>query len=256
MQISSIIITYNRIEDAKIQMELIRNLWTQEPLLKNVTIYHIYNGNPEWYTEKYIEDSLITRKNPGHLLGAADLINTGIQNAVKNTKENSHYIIITSADTWIIQPTKLANIINAMQNKAYLVATSHWFLQKALATEFFVIKASFAHKVFPLDIEKYKKQNKIPPGAEKSVVELTFAKKITTALNCTFGDAIWNKNVYLIPERRWIHYFKNRYHTKKLGYISSHNINKKRKFLIQKDLAKYGASIRKFINTKTTSTQG
>ncbi len=111
-----VISTYNRVIDAKVQMELVRNLWHKEKILKNITIYHLFNGKKEWYPKKHLENFLIRCKNPGFYEGAGLLIDTGIEKILKS-KKKFDFIIVSSADVWLIKPVLLAKILKQMDKK-------------------------------------------------------------------------------------------------------------------------------------------
>src|SRR3989338_8234397 len=71
--------TYNRTDDAFINMEIIRNTWKESEVLKDVVIVHSFNGEKEWWPGKYLEDELLYLENPGHFAGAELLINEGVK---------------------------------------------------------------------------------------------------------------------------------------------------------------------------------
>ena len=58
-----LIYTHNRIDDAKINMEIVRNVWQKSGLFPGAKVVHTFNGKKEWYPEKYLEDDLIVLKN-------------------------------------------------------------------------------------------------------------------------------------------------------------------------------------------------
>lgn len=246
------IVTYNRIENAKIQMELIRNLWSSEELLENITVYHAYNGEQQWYPQKYLEDFLIRCENPGFYEGAALLIDSGIRKAL-SSKTHFDYIIVTSADVWLIKPYVLVEILQEMERRGYALATSQWFFQKALATEFFIIDSEFAKDVFPLELPKFEQRHKFLTYLSRTVInkpilEVCFAERVASVLGCAFNSPEWRKKVYLLPQRCCAHWF-NHYDTPVLGYLSYHNTKRKREIVIRAGLDRYGPSIRGLVDT-------
>lgn len=72
-----LIYTYNRIDDAKINMEIIKNVWQADDYFENLEIIHAFNGKKEWYEKKYLEDKLVRIRNTWHFQGASDLIDVG-----------------------------------------------------------------------------------------------------------------------------------------------------------------------------------
>ena len=116
MKIAVLLYTYNRVDDARINMEIIRNLWNQYPLLKDITIVHSYNGDKILWPEKYLEDDLLYLENPGHFAGAEILINEGVK-YISEKYPDTDYTILLAADTWLIKPEYVAKVITEMQQK-------------------------------------------------------------------------------------------------------------------------------------------
>ena len=83
LKIGVLLYTYNRVNDVRINMEIIRNVWGKIELLKEVVIVHAFNGQREWWLEKYLEDDLVYLSNPGHFEGAAILMSEGIKDVYK-----------------------------------------------------------------------------------------------------------------------------------------------------------------------------
>src|SRR3989338_1476900 len=91
-KIASIIITYNRVDEAKAQMDIIRELW--QPIFGTIDIYHEFNGEKDWYPEKYKEDHLRRHKPMSHFLGANHMLNQGFKHVLESGKKYD-YIIAT-----------------------------------------------------------------------------------------------------------------------------------------------------------------
>lgn len=224
------ITTYNRVEDAKGQMDLIRDRWA--PYFERVDIYHEFNGEKDWYKEEYREDFLYRHPKMPHLKGAIYLIEQGIKHVLES-KVTYDFIVVASSDAWVYNPKKIHEIIKKCSEKKYELATSIWF-SVGLATEFFIITPSLAEKVFPLNYEKYLKSHKIPklldayshtkfvekyiPWSKMGTVEFYFTKKALMILKNP-------KKIYLIPGRRFVH-FHNRFSSK--GFYSSHHNREKK----------------------------
>lgn len=59
-KIGALIYTQDRVDDARINFEIVRNVWQKTKFFKSVEIVHSYNGKSEWYPKKYLEDVLVT----------------------------------------------------------------------------------------------------------------------------------------------------------------------------------------------------
>jgi hypothetical protein len=57
--IAVIISTFNRTDDARINMEIIREIWQKDPNLANIKIVHAYNGDEAWWPEKYLDSKTL-----------------------------------------------------------------------------------------------------------------------------------------------------------------------------------------------------
>jgi hypothetical protein len=162
-KIGVLMYTYNRVDDAKINMEIVRNVWQKNKYFQNTTIIHSYDGEKNWYSEKYLEDELVTIKNSWHFQGASDLIDAGI----KKFKKDIDYVIVLASDTWLINPAYIERILIRMEKEALYLATNPWGLQKrndfrdvGMAVDFFIIDAKWAkkYKMFPVDYGEFHKK--------------------------------------------------------------------------------------------------
>jgi hypothetical protein len=61
--IGVLIYTYNRTDDAKINMDIIRNVWEKSKYFEKIKIVHAFNGEKSWYAKKYLENDLVVMKN-------------------------------------------------------------------------------------------------------------------------------------------------------------------------------------------------
>lgn len=165
MNISIIISTYNRIDDAKINMEIIRALWQKTVIFSKINIIHAYNGKTEWYPEKYLEDSLVTTLNAGHFHGAADLMDIGFSEIEKVDSETD-YVIFLASDTWLVNPDFVAKTIRNMQENELYIATNTWDalpgkpgnVLKVMAVDFYILDYKWARQanIFPLNFGEFK----------------------------------------------------------------------------------------------------
>lgn len=238
MRLACVITTYNRISEAKGQMDLIKEFW--EPKFGRIDIYHEYDGERSWYKGKYKEDYFFRHPYKPHLEGALYLINKGIEHALAN-KRKYDFIVVSSADVWIYNPTRLLKIINKCRRAKYEVATSIWYLS-GFSTEFFIISPSLARSVFPLDYKALLKKHRIAKILDDfsklpylktkkgwfipTTVELLFSLKLLKVLKDP-------RKIYLIPGRSLV-LLHNRFSTK--GFYSSHHDLSERKAYMKEEV--------------------
>ena len=158
MNISHIIYTYDRIDDAKIAQELSK---TYLNYFDTVQLIHCYNGKKEFQYTKYLEDILIVRENLGHFLGAEDLINAGVLQSLK--KSNIQYTLVSAADTWLLDGEFLRYKTEEMRKKKKILFSCSWddiggnenF--QSFATDFFIFENNWVknNSIFPLDLANY-----------------------------------------------------------------------------------------------------
>ncbi len=243
INIASVIITYNRIEEAKAQMEIIRELW--RPLFASIDIYHEYNGKMKWYPKKYKEDFLHRHKQMSHFVGANYLLNQGIKHVLESNKKYD-FIIASSADTWFYNTVKLINLISRCMRKKYQLATSMWGIM-ILGTEFFIITPELAKKIFPLKLTQFFGKYRILQWAHTklAIFESIFTLQVMRALKSP------NK-IYLIPGRRTV-LPTNRFYSPHF-YASHHDPVKRKKDILPHMLKILGGrlenmpNLNKFLN--------
>src|SRR3989338_7523637 len=162
-----LIYTHNRVDDARINMEIIRNVWQKTKYFKDVTIIHAFNGKKNWYPKKYLENELVTIKNSWHFQGAADLIDAGIKTFQKY--KHITYGIVLASDTWLVSPLYVENLLRDMQTKGLHLATCSWGLPDrnditdvGAAVDFFIVDLKWAkkYKMFPINYERFQKKYK------------------------------------------------------------------------------------------------
>lgn len=164
MRITVVIYTYDRTDDAKINQEIIRDVWGKSGLFSDIKIVHSYNGSAGWYPGKYLEDKLITSINPGHFQGASELLDFGFAE-IKKQKWNSDYTIFLAADTWLVKPEFVKKLINDMREKNLYLATCAWGglpdkpgnIISACAVDFFIVDHQWCDmsNIFPLDYKGF-----------------------------------------------------------------------------------------------------
>ena len=197
MNIAVVISTYNRVDDARINMEIIRNVWEKTNLFGKVNIVHSYNGKKEWYLEKYLEDSLIVTENKGHFHGAANLLDAGFLE-IERCKWDVDYLVFLAADTWITKPDFILSLLNEIKEKKLYLATNTWDalpdkpgnVLKAMASDFFVLDYKWALdlNIFPLDYGKFK---------------LRLCEKYSPASYATFKTTFNDLGLLMDTEFRW-----------------------------------------------------
>lgn len=225
IKIASLIITYNRVDEAKAQMDIIRELW--QPLFAQTDIYHEFNGKPEWYQKKYREDHLHRHKPLPHFVGANHMLNLGFKHILGSGKKYD-YIIATSADTWFFEPKRLKELVLNCQRKKIQLATSLW-AGMVFSTEFFIISPELAKKAFPLRFIRTINKLKLLKWAQYSkiaILETIFTVRILKVLK--------NPNkIYLIPGRKTVWPKINRYWSP-FFYASHHDRNQRKRDILPK----------------------
>lgn len=222
LKLASVIITYNRVEEAKAQMDIIREIW--QPMFKKIDIYHEFNGNKSWYTKKYKEDFLHRHKTMSHFVGAQHMLNQGIKHVLESGKEYD-YIIVASADAWFYNPNKLKKVILTCRKKEAQLAASLWagFL---LGTEFFIMTPNLARRIFPLKFTQLTSRYKLIQWAHLSkigILETIFTLQVIRVLKNP-------KKIYLIPGRRAV-WPTNRFWSPDF-YASHHDRNQRKKDIL------------------------
>ncbi len=263
MKIGVLLYTYNRIDDARINMEIIRNLWKQNGLLKDVVIVHSFNGLKEWWPEKYLEDELLYLENPGHFTGAELLMNEGMR-CFSEKYPDVDYVITLASDTWCLKPVYLADIIKNMQGEEKYLATCAWGTKErnnmwdigmALDLNILDLKWMMQYKVFPLRfVEFVEKYSEIFHYRDEIIyLERVFALRFKQAiLNFVMLPSenlirrVAEAYVYRMVEREPME--RARY-SSKTGIIGCHEPEPKRKILKKMKL-NLGIFTKKILNSK------
>lgn len=223
LKIASVIITHNRIDEVKAQMDIIRELW--QPMFETIDIYHEFNGKRCWYPKKYKEDFLHRHRYMPHFTGANHMFNQGFKHVLESGKKYD-YIIASSADTWFFDPKKLKSIILTCSKKRYQLVTSLWGVM-ALGTEFFIITPELAKKVLPLRFTKFINKYRLLKWTHTKIAifEMIFTFQVMKVLK--------NPNkIYLIPGRRAV-WPANRFYSPNF-YASHHDQIKRKKDILPK----------------------
>lgn len=271
--IGILIYTHNRVDDAKINMEIIRGLWKGSRLFPDIKIVHSYNGKKTWYPKKTLEDDLVIIKNSWHFQGAADLIDAGIKKF--QSKYKIDYLIFLAADTWLIKPRYLYNILQKMKSESFYLSTCAWGLPErndiedvGMAIDFFIIDFKWAkqYKMFPVDYKKFYNKYKdlllYHRGGNVMLEKLLYAKYLM-AINRQ--ENIRNislvarktafKRMYLLKDREPVHsHIKDglwirKMYWPKMGLLTQHDPRPKKTILKKTITSSRFKNINKLINS-------
>jgi hypothetical protein len=272
MNVAVIISTHNRVDDARINMEIIREVWKKASLFGEVKIIHSYNGKKEWYPEAYLENLLVRTENRGHFQGAADLLDQGFMK-IKEQDWNIDYVIFLAADTWLTKPDFIEQIINEMKLKNLSLATNMWDALpnktvkslKTMAVDFFILDYNLALKwnIFPLHFEVFRNKYKdlFSYQGKRIMLEKYFIGRFVRAVqeesNYEFEPStITSRNVKIIAEREPVHervdengQWVRKMYWPQIGLITNHDPSEKK--MILKNLGlEVGPSCKKLIHSQ------
>ncbi len=138
---SVIIRVYNRIEDLRITLDLIKRYW------RHHKYYIIIAGNgesagyviPKDITDK--ADNIVSlREYFSHRKGDSLLLKAGLE----AVPESSEYIILLQADTWIFSDDIIAEYIDKMEHTSSVWASAEWVEKYwSLAVDFAIVNGKF-----------------------------------------------------------------------------------------------------------------
>lgn len=273
--IGVLIYTYNRIDDAKINMDIIRCVWGKLKFFKEVIIVHSYNGEKVWYPNKYLENDLVVIKNNWHYQGASELIDAGIRKFQKKYK-NIDYIIVLASDTWIIKPTCLEEYLIKMEKDNLYLATCPWGLPErnkikdvGMAVDFFIIDLKWAshYKMFPINYLNFSKKYEdlfLYQMNKKVLLEKLLYVRFLKAINLEINDGslvkeIARKKMLIFNERDPVHshideegyWIRNNYWSE-MGLLTHHDAEPKKEILMNEKI-KDGNSIKKLLESEDLS---
>lgn len=166
LKIGVLIYTYNRTDDAKINMEIIRNVWSKNEKLQNIKIVHAFNGENEWWPEKYLEDDLIRIQNVGHFEGAVMLIDDGMK-LFREKYPDLDYIIVLASDTWIVSPMYPEKLMLEMKKEQKYISACVWgsqvesdIFKKGAGLDFVIFDSQWVQKsnLFPIGFSDFKEK--------------------------------------------------------------------------------------------------
>ena len=273
--IGVLIYTYNRIDDAMINMDIIKNVWEKSKYFENVKIVHSFNGQKDWYPKKYLENDLVIKKNSWHFQGASDLIDAGIRTFQKKYK-NIDYVIVLASDTWLVKPSYIEKIINKMKKDNLRLATCSWGLPQrnnmgdvGMAVDFFIIDLKWAtkYRMFPIDyVNFYKKYGELllyKRGGNVMLEKLLYARYLkAVSREEDFGGIatkVAKEKLLRLEDREPIHshvdekgsWIRNMYWPV-IGLLSHHDPAPKREILRENNIVA-GKNIEKLLKSEDLS---
>ncbi len=233
LKLAVLAITYDKTEHASGLWKVFHHIWKAHEGIDAITLFHVYNGKPEWYPEKTGEDRLILRPNAGHIHGVADMLNAGMEE-VLSSKEAFDFIVVCSSDAWITRPEKVIEILQEMKLYRQQLLTSRWFGWRTWASEWFAISPDLAREVFPLALTLRPEQKLFMQlgTAIHAVLPFFQIPMFEYRLSAELRSRLANKKklVRSIPHRSFV-WPLNRYFTREIGYISHHSLDKKHALL-------------------------
>jgi hypothetical protein len=203
-------------------MEIIRTVWSKNNFLKDIIIVHSFNGNKEWWPEKYLEDDLLYLDNPGHFAGAEILLNKGME-YFSEKYSDVDYVVILASDTWLLKPEYLEKIILSMQKDEKYLATCPWGTKEkdnmwniGMAIDFCIVNLKWAMKYewFPIRYQKFvEKYSEIFNYRDEIVfLERVFALRFRQAILKSVkipSENLWKKvaesYIYRMKDREPVH---------------------------------------------------
>jgi hypothetical protein len=166
--VAVLISTHDRHHDARINMEIVREVWSR--CLDPVVLVQAHNGPRRWC--RHLEDrTVVVSPGPSHYTGAAQLIDAGSA-VIAEEYPDVRYVVYLASDTWLYRPEGLAEILDDMRAGDLRLAaasfevsdTAHGVRRErgdpallpgsGLTTDFFVadLPWSLRYRLLPLDL--------------------------------------------------------------------------------------------------------
>lgn len=136
-----IIRVYNRIEDLKYCIDIIKDTWKSNDYF----IIVVANGKKDGFlidadTVNKIDLLIEIENNIGHFSGNSQLLLAGLP----HIPSNCDYTIILEADTWLYQDQLITKYVDKLEAENAVWASAQFFRYVAnLATDFAIVKTSF-----------------------------------------------------------------------------------------------------------------
>lgn len=277
INIGVLMYTFNRTDDARINMEIIKNVWGKNDFLKDVKIVHTFNGEKEWWPEKYLEDDVLYLENPGHFAGAELLINEGMK-FFSEKYSDIDYVVLLASDTWLVKPEYVESVIKNMKANKKFFATCPWGTTKkdnmwkmGMAIDFAIFDIKWARKfnLFPIRyIEFVNKYSELFYYNDDNiflerVLAVRFKQSILSFTSLPSEQLLSkaaDSYVYRMKEREPVHDERTFFGIKKgrkmfwpnIGLITNHDPLPKKSILKKYNL-KLGLCANKLLNSKDLS---
>lgn len=248
-RIGVVITTHDRVDDARVSQELVRNVWGLD---EQPVIVHAFNGDVSWYPETNLEDELVRIPNHGHFRGAAELIDAGCEALAQH--EGIRYAVVMAADVWLLDGDYVRYLLTnlAAQDKRISAASWSYVDQRnpflvGLSCDLFIIDLPWAleHGALPLDYERFERgiqETLLYSGSGRASVEKLMMVRLQQAtMHETGADATMMdetlERILPMSDRHPIHPIKADEPVSRLeewpeiGLIASHDPIRKREAL-------------------------
>lgn len=227
--IAVLIRVYDRTEDLKYNLQIIRDTWTYY----NYHIIVVSNGYPNGFiidaeSIKRIDSLMALENNAGHKKGNSQLLLEGI----KSIPVDCDYTIILEADTWMYTDKIVHEYVEFMDEASKVVwSSADWYDKDyALATDFAIIKSDFIRKNPGLfDFELYPESHianylRDHNGSFKWITENMPVHVPSYVSRYPYIDDRSNKRFYIFPKSRTV--------THHVEFLKGGMVQKKRCFNI------------------------
>ncbi|WP_108821703.1 glycosyltransferase family 2 protein [Dysgonomonas sp. Marseille-P4361] len=145
MEITVLIRVYDRIDDLKYNLQIIRDTWKDN----NYHVIVVSNGKSKGYdipsdSLRHIDKLVVLEENAGHRKGNSQLLMEG----AKFIPESSQFTLILEADTWVYGDAIISKYAKRLAETPNAVwASADWYDKYyALATDFALIKTDYIRK--------------------------------------------------------------------------------------------------------------
>lgn len=228
-KVALLIRVYNRIEDLKFNLQIIKDTWLEF----DYYIIVVSNGYADGYiidddSIHYIDTFITLNNNVGHKKGNAQLLIEGY----KSIPLDCDYTIILEADTWMYTDALILKYIIQLDESPNLVwASADWYDKDySLAVDFAIIKSDFIRKNDKLfDFEQYP-ESYIANYLKNNNVQFTWIYENmpihvpSYITKYPYIDDFKNKRFYVFPKSKMV--------THHIEYLKDEMLEKKRYFNI------------------------
>lgn len=208
-KIAILIRVYDRIEDLKYNLQVIRDTWQ----VFDYYIIVVSNGYPKGYeiaddSKVLIDNLVVLEHNAGHKKGNSQLLLEGI----KYIPNDCDYTIILEADTWIYQDKIVEKYVSSMDQSPNITwSSADWYDKDyALATDFAIIRTNyirnnpglFDFELFPEShIANFLRDNN---GQFQWITENMPVHVPSYVSRYPYIDDISNKRFYIFPKSKMV----------------------------------------------------